>query len=148
MDLSPEDFDDLIARVFGELRDSSVIINESRGVLEFYSTAINRGVLSGISPLTAITWYDQLHILVSHLDETVSSLNLLLDIIQDTIDNYPEGISVELVDEFRSINNEINDYVRHVQSFIEVFRNLENGLLLRGYINDIAGSFACESIHL
>lgn len=47
-----------------------------------------------------------------------------------------------------SINNEINDYTRHVQNFIEVFRDLENGLLLRGYIDDTVGSFSCESIHL
>lgn len=148
MDLSPEEFDNLVAGIFGELRDSIRIISESRGVLESYSTAINRGVLSVISPLTAITWYAQLYILVSLLDQTVYSLNLLLDVIQDIIDNFPDGISVDLVEEFRSINNELNDYIRHVQNFIEVFRNLENGLLLRGYIQDIAGNFSCESIHL
>lgn len=91
----------MIAGLFAQLRDSSGIINESRGVLDSYSTALGRGVLSVISPLTAITWYNQLFILINLLSETVFSLNLQLDIIQDTIDNYPEGISVELLDEFR-----------------------------------------------
>lgn len=146
--MSPDDFDDLIQRVLAEFIDASQIIKESIGVLDFYSRALRNGVSSAISSLTAITLYNQLHILVMQLDETVSSLNLVLDMIQDTINNYPDGVDVVLHDEFKSVNSEINNYIFNVQKFVEDFRDFENGLLLKGYIDDIAGSFSCESIHL
>lgn len=146
--MTPEDFNNLIRLLFTRLGESLSTLANSAGVLDSFVIALDRGIVPFLSPRTLITRYEQIHILVYYLDHNANSLTVILDAIQDTINNYEGDISPELIDTFRNANNQVNDYVRRVQFFVQAFRNLENALLIRGFINDIAPDFLCESIHL
>lgn len=146
--MNPLDFNNMIANLLVSLNGSLSTLTDSTGVLDTYATALNRGVVHFLSPRTLLILYDQLHILINHLDQIAYSLTLQLDVIQDIINQYLGELSPENLDSFRNINDQINNYIRRVQYFVDVFRDFENGLLLRGYINDISPDFLCESIHL
>jgi hypothetical protein len=78
------------------------------------------------------------------LDRGVDYMILNLDVLQDTFNSYSGTIPDSYITEFASIDAKVGEFTNLYKSFVNLFRDLENGLLMRNLINNPLPDFVCE----
>lgn len=140
-----DEFTDLCAFLFYRFNDASSYLVALTGTADNLIRALSVD-LNSMPIQELLSLYRQLGVVIIGMDNLVDHLSFILDMVQDTCNNYDGEFYVEFIDSFRSINDKLNAYSSYVRSVITIYRNIENGLLIRGLINDLKPDFYCESV--
>lgn len=100
--------------------------------------------INSLSTADQLSLYRKLAFYLPILDRSVDLMVLNLDILQDTFNNYTGTISDNYITEFASIDAKVGEFTNLFNSLVKVFRDLENGLLMRNLINDPQADFLHE----
>ncbi len=96
-------------------------------------------------PITdQLSLYRKLAFFLHMLDRSVDFMILNLDVLQDTFNSYTGTIPDSYITEFASIDAKVCEFTYLYKSFVNLFRDLENGLLMRNLINNPLPDFLCE----
>lgn len=102
--------------------------------------------ISSLSITDQLSLYQKLSFYLPILDKSVDYLILNLDVLQDIFNGCTDMVTDNYLDEFKSINEKISEFINLFKSLAEVFRDLENGLLMRNLINNPLPDFVNEPI--
>lgn len=100
--------------------------------------------ISSWSITDQLSLYKKLAFLLPILDRGVDYMILNLDVLQDTFNSYSGTIPDSYITEFASIDAKVGEFTNLYKSFVNLFRDLENGLLMRNLINNPLPDFVCE----
>lgn len=99
---------------------------------------------SSLSIMDQLSLYRNLSTYICMLDRSVEYLVLNLDIIQDVFNQYVGIIPNEYMDTYLSLDSQLMSYINRAKLLISIYRDMENGLLLRGVINDLSPDLITE----
>lgn len=138
-------FTDLSGYLFEKFNQTCAYLDNQIGVVNNIVRGLTGVDLNSIPVERVLSVYQELGPVITTLDALANHLNFVLDMVQDTCNNYDGLFFSEFVDSFRSINEKSNMYIDRVRSLIVIYRRIENGLYLKGLINEITPVFPSES---
>lgn len=92
--------------------------------------------------------YRKLSTYISMIDKSIDYLVLSLDVVQDVLSQYVGDIPIEYLDKFGSMDSNVQSYMGRVRVLIDIFRDMENGLFMRGIINGTLPILISEQLQL
>ena len=129
----------LLFRVFNE-----DILPNVFALIGIISNFIDGCDISSLSIADQLSLYKKLAFYLPILDISVDFMILNLDVIQDTFNSYTGIIPDNYVTEFAYIDAKVGEFTNLFKSFVNVYRDLENGLFMRNLINKPLPDFVCE----
>jgi hypothetical protein len=99
---------------------------------------------SSLSNMDQLSLYRNLSTYICMLDKSVEYLVLNLDIVQDVFNQYLGIVPNEFMKTYLSLDSQLMSYINRAKVLIAIYRDLENGLLLRGIINDLSPDLITE----
>lgn len=100
--------------------------------------------ICSLSMADQLSLYRKLSFYLPIMDRSVDFMILNLYAIQDTFNNYTGIIPGNYITEFASINAKVSEFTNFFKSLVNIYRDLENGLLMRNLINNPQPDFVNE----
>lgn len=139
---SPEHLGIFCDNILGAM--SSVVGDLSKLIANINQLIASSSNFSNLSIIDQLSLYRNLSTYISMLDKSVEYLVLNLDVVQDVFNQYLGIIPAEYMNTYLSLDSQLMSYINRAKVLIEIYRDLENGLLLRGVINDLSPDLITE----